>query len=395
AQLGVFAAIAGAFMAKAWGPPVVAALWVTVEWTHSYTGFEWLNLGNTGSDMLIPLRLAPVTGVWGLSFIFALMAAVVAALILRRQRFASGWLLLLPGLYLLPPVPAAERGDAGAVVVQPNMDDDTQWSRELLRMQDEQMKILSLAAVPSGAPAVDVIVWPEVPAPFYDYDPEFTGLLSSVAKTAHSALLAGVVARAADKAPLNGALLVDSNGARTGRYDKVNLVPFGEFVPWPFGMLTQKVSTEAGEFEAGRDIVIPNLGEHKIGTFICYESVFPSYIRRFAAAGAETLFNISNDSWFGKSAARYQHLQIVRMRAAENRRWIVRSTNNGISGVIDPAGRLFKALPEYQEVSARLQYRYRTDLTVYTRFGDWFVLLCALLTAGAIMSVVLPARRRL
>ncbi len=94
-------------------------------------------------------------------------------------------------------------------------------------------------------------------------------------------------------------------------------MPFGEFVPWPFGLLTKKVSSEAGDFEAGRNVVVSGIGSHKIGTFICYESVFPGYIRQFAASGAEALFNISNDSWFGKTAARYQHLQIVRMRAAE------------------------------------------------------------------------------
>jgi apolipoprotein N-acyltransferase len=394
-QLGVFATLAGPMMNKPWGAPAIAGLWVAIEWTHSYTAFEWLNLGNAGSDMLIPLRLAPVTGVWGLSFVFALMAAVVACVILRRQRFAGAWLLLLPGLFLLPAVPAAERGNVGAVVVQPNMDDETLWSRELLQKEDEQMKALSLAPLTGRDGAVDLIVWPEVPAPFYDYDPEFTGVVSSIAKTAHAGLLAGVVARAASRAPLNGALLVDANGSTVSRYDKVNLVPFGEFVPWPFGMVTQKVSSEAGDFEAGKDIVVPTLGAHRIGTFICYESVFPGYIRKFAAGGAEVLINISNDSWFGKSAARYQHLQIVRMRASENRRWIVRSTNNGISGVIDPAGRVLHILPEYQEVSSRVQYRYRKDLTLYTRFGDWFVLLCALVAATAIMSDVLPARRRL
>jgi len=122
--------------------------------------------------------------------------------------------------------------------------------------------------------------------------------------------------------------------------------------------------------------------------------VFSGYVRRFAASGAEVLFNLSNDSWFGKTHARYQHLLIVRMRAAENRRWIIRATNNGISGVIDPAGRVLHVLPEYQESVARLQYRYRSDLTFYTRFGDWFVLLCAVGAAAALMSAGLPVHRR-
>jgi apolipoprotein N-acyltransferase len=131
---------------------------------------------------------------------------------------------------------------------------------------------------------------------------------------------------------------------------------------------------------------VSKLGGHTVGTFICYESVFPGYIRRVAASGAQVFFNISNDSWFGNTAARYQHLLIVRMRAVENNRWIVRSTNNGISGVVDPAGRVGLTLPEYQEAAARVRYNYVTEPTFYTTHGDWFVLLCALASVGAILK---------
>ena len=394
-QTGVFAAAAGALPSKHWTPPAIAALWVVVEYTHSWTGFEWLNLGNAASDMSFLLRLAPVTGVWGLSFVFALMSAVIAAVILRRQRLASLWLVLLLGLYLLPEIPRPERGSEAAVAVQPNMDDETAWTPELLQRTEDQMKGLSVSPVLSGRDgrgrAPSLIVWPEDPAPFYANDGRFVGFVSSVAKLAGADVLTGAIGRAPDSAPLNSALLVSPDGSIVSRYDKVNLVPFGEFVPWPFGMITQKVSTEAGDFEPGHGIVISPLGAHKIGTFICYESVFPSYIRRFAGDGAEALFNLSNDSWFGKSQARYQHLRIVRMRAAENRRWIVRATNNGITASIDPAGRVVETLPEYREAAARLPYGYRSDLTLYTRFGDWFVAVCA----AVVLAAVAPLLRRL
>jgi len=133
-------------------------------------------------------------------------------------------------------------------------------------------------------------------------------------------------------------------------------------------------------------------GNHKIGAFICYESVFLSYIRKFAASGAEALFNISNDSWFGKSPARYQHLLIVRMRAAENARWILRATDNGITTVIDPAGRVVRSTQEYTELAARFQYRYRQGQTFYTRYGDWFVGLCAVFATGVLTSSVMHRR---
>jgi apolipoprotein N-acyltransferase len=157
--------------------------------------------------------------------------------------------------------------------------------------------------------------------------------------------------------------------------------------------VTQKVSSEAGEFKAGTKVVVSPVDSHRVGVFICYESVFPSYIRRFAASGAEALFNISNDSWFGKSQARYQHLLIVRMRAAENARWILRATDNGITAAIDPAGRLIRTTQEYTELAARFPFRYRQDMTFYTSYGDWFVLLCALIAGATLTSVLLPARR--
>ncbi len=385
AQMGLFAALAGVLFRSGFALPAIAALWVAIEWTHSYTGFEWLNLGNAGSDMSIPLRLAPITGVWGLSFVFAMLAAAVAWLILRRPRLQILWLLLLPGLIFLPRVPGAERGNVPAILVQPNIDDEAEWTPELLRRTERQLTLLSLSAALGRERNPDLIVWPEMPAPFYDTDQEFLGIVSTVAKSTHAAVLTGIVAHAADGAPLNSALFTGPNGNIVSRYDKVNLVPFGEFVPWPFGLITRKVSAEAGDFEAGKRVIVSPVDSHRAGVFICYESVFPSYIRKFAASGAEALFNISNDSWFGKSQARYQHLQIVRMRAAENARWILRATDNGITAAIDPAGRVVRTTDEYSELSARFQFRYRHDLTFYTRYGDWFVLLCALIAAAALI----------
>src|SRR5262249_21902774 len=156
----------------------------------------------------------------------------------------------------------------------------------------------------------------------------------------------------------NSAVLLSPEGKALTRYDKIKLVPFGEFVPWPLGALAKHISTETGDFESGTRVVVSPVGAHKIGTFICYESVFPHLVRQFAANGAEVLFNISNDGWFGKSAAREQPLRIVRMRAAENRRWILRSTNDGITAAVDPAGRLRMSLPSYVRAAAVAQFNF-------------------------------------
>ncbi len=383
-QTGVFAALAGKLAARWYAPPAIAALWVTLEWTHSYTGFEWLNLGNAAAGMPLLLRAAPFAGVWGVSFTLALASAAIATM--SRARPQSGaWLLLIPCLLLLPGLPAERKGNANAVIVQPNIDDESIWTEDFLNDTESHMRDASLEFAAHVQPAA-IIVWPEVPAPFYD-DRLFGGFLSGIAKDARAGILAGVVAREGRNAsPLNSALLIDANGNRISRYDKVNLVPFGEFVPRPFGLITEKISTEAGDFAPGRKAVVSTLNGRKIGTFICYESAFPNYIREFADSGAEVLFNISNDSWFGKSAARYQHLLLVRMRAIENNRWIVRSTNNGVSGVIDPAGRIPATLPEYVEASANAAFRYEPARTFYTTHSDWFVLLCALIAAAALIA---------
>ena len=382
-QLGIFAVLAGPLSRSPLALPAIGALWVVLEWSHMYTAFEWLLLGNAGSNMELPMRLAPYTGVWGLSFVFAMLGTAVAMLLLRRNRLAVAWLLLWPLLWLLPRAAPPQRADASAVVLQPNFDDETIWTPELLDNTMKRMELLSMAPVLSRERKVDLIVWPEIPLPLYDTDAGFRKLISSIASRARAGFVTGAVAHGSNKAPLNSALLVAPDGMIQARYDKVNLVPFGEFVPWPFGAVTNKVSTEAGDFEAGTQVIVPQLGDHKVGTFICYESVFPGYVRQFAGKGAEVLLNISNDSWFGHTPARYQHLLITRMRAAENRRWILRVTNNGVTAAIDPAGRVRRSIEEFQEVVALMPFAWSKEQTVYTRWGDWFVALCAAVTAVA------------
>jgi apolipoprotein N-acyltransferase len=384
-HLGVFAVFAGYLMQRWWAAPTVAALWVAVESTHGALGFAWLALGNAGIDMAVPLRLAPFSGVYGLSFVFALTAAALALVLLRRPRRELLWLapvLLLP---LLPAMPPAERGREAALLLQPNISETEQWTTEKLTRLKQRLVMLSLRGALSEQQPPSIIVWPEAPAPFYyNEDPEFRGYINNLARTARASILAGVVAHTPGGSPLNSAALISPEGTLVSRYDKVNLVPFGEFVPWPFGF-ANKISTETGDFTAGTRVIVSPVGNHKIGTFICYESVFPGFVRKFAASGAEVLFNISNDGWFGRTAARSQHLSIVRMRAAENRRWILRATNDGITATIDSAGRLRGTLPSFEEAASYTGFSYQSALTVYTRFGDWFALACAAL---AILGLV-------
>jgi apolipoprotein N-acyltransferase len=385
-HMAFFALLAGMLMRRWWAVPAVAALWVAVEVTHGFLGFAWLALGNAGIDMGVPLRLAPITGVWGLSFVFMMMATALALPVLRRPRLELLWLLVLPFLVYLPSLPAALRGREAALLLQPNISESEQWTPESVdRMEASLANLTMRSALIEASHPPSIVVWPEVPAPLYYYeDDRFRQRIDNLARTIRAYLLIGVVAHTGDGKPLNSAALISPAGTPISRYDKVNLVPFGEFVPWPFGFVN-KISTEAGDFTAGRRVVVSPVGDHKIGAFICYESVFPNFVRKFAAGGAEVLFNISNDGWFGKSAARQQHLTIVRMRAAENSRWILRSTNDGITGTIDPAGRVLGTLPLFTEATSYTGFSYVADQTFYTRWGDWFPLLCATI---AVMCLV-------
>jgi apolipoprotein N-acyltransferase len=379
-HMGVFALFAGILMRRWWAIPAVAALWVAVEVTHGPLGFAWLTLGNAGIGMSVPMRVAPYTGVYGLSFVFAMTAAALASTAFRRRRRELIWLAFLAVLAVLPPMPPAERGRDTALLVQANISETEQWTPASLEATERRLAALTLRGAtehPDEAPSI--VIWPEAPAPFYYYeDPHFREYSNALAHAAHAYLLTGVVAHTPSGAPLNSALLISPDGTAAGRYDKVNLVPFGEYVPWPFGALATKISTEAGDFAAGKRVVVLPIGQHRMGTFICYESVFPNFVRRFAADGAQVLFNISNDGWFGRSAARLQHLSLVRMRAAENRRWILRSTNDGITGTIDSAGRLRGVLPPGVAATSFSGFNYVAEKTVYTRFGDWFPLVCAI-----------------
>ncbi len=380
-HLAVFCLLAGALMRRRFAAPAVAALWTGLERTHGPLGFTWLALGNAGIDYGIPMRLAPWTGVYGLSFVFALAGAVLALAWLRRPRRELAWVAALVSLYLLPALPATQSGRESAALLQPNIRMDENWTAQARSRMYERAFSLSLrAALDSSQPPAALIAWPESPAPiYYESDPVFREQANQLARAARTPFLFGMVAFTSSGAPLNSAQYVSASGEPLARYDKIHLVPFGEFVPAPFGFVS-RITQEAGDFAPGTRVVVAPVGAHRAGAFICYESAFPHLVRRFAEAGAELFVNLSNDGYFGRSAAREQHLLLARMRAAENRRWILRATNDGITAAIDPAGRIAEQWRPYAEHAGRLRFSWVQSMTLYTRYGDWFAWLC--LAAG-------------
>lgn len=384
-QLGAFAWLAGYAAGSPLAAPCFAGLWTAVEYTHAPLAFAWLHLGNAAIEMPLPLRLAPVTGVWGISFLFALSAAALALAILRRPRHLL-WLAAWPALWLLPPLPAATSAPHTAVMVQPNVDENQQFTERSYAQLRERLAGLSLAPL-LGHPA-ELVVWPEIPAPLVEDDPRLVKLTREVTAGGHIWLLTGMIGRARGEDVYNSAALFSPDGKQVSRYDKVHLVPFGEFVPWPFGVIAHKVSSEVSDFVPGDRVVVSQVNGHGVAAFICYESVFPGFIRESVASGAELLVNPSNDGWFGKTAARFQHVEIVRMRAVENARWILRGTNDGVTAAIDPAGRLTQTLPGYREITARMAFDYGSGLTLYTRWGDWFQWICLALALGPVANLL-------
>ncbi len=391
---GVFAWLAGPLMRTSWAVLTVPALWVAVERINAPQGFAWLALGNAGIDMALPMRLAPFTGVWGLSFVFAALAAAVVVAVLRRPRREFLPAAALGLMFLLPALPPPQRGTETAVLVQPNISETADWTPEWVEAQQKRLLSLSTGEAlkdPAHTPAL--IVWPEVPAPiYYAADPGLRDQINSLAKSTGAFVIINTVPRDANGLPLNSALIVGPDGKPLGRYDKMNLVPFGEFVPWPFAKLVNKISTESGDFGAGATQNTLPAGQHRIGAFVCYESVFPGFVRKFADKGAGLFVNISNDGWYGATAARDQHLAIARMRAAENRRWILRATNDGITSTIDPAGRAWRHLPSFKPAAARTGFSWISEQTFYSRHGDWFVWVCAAVAAAALAAPTIQRR---
>jgi len=392
-HMGAFAMAAGSGLASRWAVLIVPAWWVAIERTHGPLGFAWLALGNAGIEMGIPARVAPYAGVYGVSFVFAVMSTALALVILRRPRRRLAPAAVLAALYLLPELPPAQPGEQTAVMVQPNISETAEWTASWIERQHQRLVFLSEQTARAGLPP-RLIIWPEAPAPlYYEEDARLREMVNGLARRTGAWVLLNVVPRTPEGAPLNSVLLVSPEGRPAGRYDKMRLVPFGEYVPRPFGFL-RKIASEAGDFAPGERLQLLEAGGRRIGAFVCYEAVFPDLVRRFAQGGAELFVNVSNDGWWGRTAARDQHLKIARMRALENRRWLLRATNDGITAAIDPAGRLVRRLPSFAQAGIGVTFSFERERTVFTRYGDWFVILCAVLGVAALAWQQVPRYRR-
>lgn len=382
-------------------------LWVACEFGRHHMpsiGFPWNLLGYAVSDNLGLLQLATLTGIYGLSFLVAGYGAAAAWLLVERSKRAFGcWLALTAALLPVTLVGArfvpSEIPQQAARLVQTNLPQKgygADWQKQFAPDMDEIERLSTAAATAetpsassvgadaaSSAPAkpVALIVWPEVPAPFYLQDKRFAERAQRIAMQAQTYFLVGHIEWKPDASgrlyPYNSAALLGPGGERLYTYDKIHLVAFGEYVPWR-NLLTfaEKLVQEVGDFHAGSERTVGQLPGGKFATVICFEAVFPNEVRQFVAGGAELLVNISNDGWFGRSAAPDQHLAMARVRAVENRRWLLRATNNGYSVAVDPYGRIVSRMETDRRAALDVPFAFRSQRTLYSRFGDWLAWLC-------------------
>ena len=378
-------------------------LWVAVELARTrITAFPWELLGYSQTANFALTRIATLTGVYGLSFEIVLVNSVFAAAFLVPKERRK-WLLLaafvaaviLQTGQLIAPPPVAT--DHTALLVQPDIpiQDGAMWTKAYF--QDTLRDLTATSLHPAGEKEGrhnDLIVWPESPSPFYTNDPLFRDAVSELARQSGSWVVAGSIgitpamhSGGESSQIFNSAALINPQGEWVGRYDKVHLVPFGEYLPFPqvfafAGGLTKEV----GEFQRGASRTPLDAGGERFGMFICYESIFPDEVRQGPLEGAQVLLNISNDGWYGDSGAWKQHLQQTQMRAIENGRWLLAATNTGKTASIDPYGRIVAATPRNVRTALAAPYALSTDTTFYTRHGDWFAYLCAIISAGALLA---------
>ena len=383
-------------------------LWVAAELARTrITGFPWNLLGTAQVDNVPLCRIATWTGVYGISWeILLVNVAVAAAFLVPRQKRSAllvaalaAAAVLQSGRLIDPPAAPANRE---ALLVQQNIPITVEWTRDYFNRTLNELTDLSLKAAAQNIPAssagqgekVSLIVWPESPSPFYTDDAKFRDAVSEMARRAGAWVVTGAIGiapappgGAQRELAYNSAAFVSPNGDWIGRYDKIHLVPFGEYVPFPSlfsfaGGLTKQV----GEFQRGRSRLPLESGDARFGVFICYESVFPDEVRQYADQGAQVFINISNDAWYGDSGAWSQHFNQTRMRAIENDRWILSVANTGLTASVDPYGRSVVQAPRKARTTLPAPYALTSVTTPYSRYGDWFAFVCAIISVGALIE---------
>jgi len=411
---GLFAVVFPLLLDRPWLTLVGSgALWTACEFArgHVFIGFPWLFIGYATTSTTLLARLSQFTGVYGLSFLVAAFNAGVFLMIRHpeqrvwRLRMAIAF-LALSALSFGQTLVSAEHPTESAYLLQTNVPLDLEWTPEYRDQFMREMGTATIARYARNESMAGLIIWPETPAPFYyRQDSRLRAEQATLGRGAQSHILLNTVTYDGDSTehPLNSTVSIDDHGMLAGQYDKIELVPFGEHVPYAsLFFFAGKLTAEVGDFVPGQHYaLVPGAGNSRVAVTICYEAGFPELVRELTSKGANVIVNQSNDGWFnvgfGESPARRQHLLMARMRAIENDRWLLRATNDGVTAVIDPEGRV-EVFPGGTHAAFLAHYSLKSTRTLYTAWGDWFPLLCvlcsvALLVVQALGCVLIRPRK--
>lgn len=409
---------------------VAPFVWVSLELLRTYllSGLPWALLGYSQYKWLLAIQIADLTGVYGVSFLVVLVNGTLAEVglwALRRSRQPGSffpWLSLTAAtlgmvmtllygqaqLNASPDAASVFRRDSDRSIsmglVQPNIDQAQKWDAAFRRETLDRYARLTAQAAEGGA----LVIWPEAATPFlFEHEPTYRLEVTALARAYNVPLLFGSPAlrHFPNGHPylLNSAYLLSPDGVILGRYDKRHLVPFGEYIPLrPVLFFLEKLVEGIGDFEAGTVSTVMALpigsgadrNTVKFGVVICYEVIFPNLVREFAVNGAQFMVTITNDAWFGKSAAAFQHFGMVVLRAVENRVAFARSANTGISGLIDPLGRILHATPIFTEEVVTGRIPVGRARTFYTQQGDVFAYGCVIITGLFLLVARLQTKVR-
>jgi apolipoprotein N-acyltransferase len=376
-------------------------LWVATEWLRATIGFAfpWVLLGTSQARVLPMAQAASVVGVYGLSWIVALAGSAAAAVALSRRRvhfWGTGAVVVLLGAIVVAGAvrlsrgTLLERGEPFRVgLVQGNVEQDVKWDPAYRDPILARYIDFSRQALAQGA---QLVIWPESSVPFYlDLEAALAAPIRRLAQEAETPFLIGsdeFERGPAGDAYYNAAVLIGADGRSHGSYRKMQLVPFGEYVPlrrllFFVGSLVQAVS----DFSPGTEPRVFEMGDGRtVSVAICYESVYPWIARAFAARGSQLLATITNDAWFGRSSAAYQHFDQGALRAVEEGRYVVRAANTGISGAVDPYGRVLAASPIFEPAVLTVDVRLLSDRTIYSRVGDLIVWISLGIGLGVLLA---------
>ena len=409
---GLFAALTALAM-RQWGHMALLlapVFWAALEWTRlGVTGQLWNALGYSQAYHSTLITPANWGGVYAVSFIILAINVVVALLIIRRTRWtvaASSLIVMFVLLTIaLPANPPGERWNSPdtpsvtIVALQPNVPMKAIKSVEETNELMQRHLTLSTTALQSlpnaGRASAKLVVWPESPMNFtYGTDHALQELLANFTRENHTSLLFNSLERAPADGSYNSALLINDSGRLISQYDKIRLMPFGEYVPLPQWLPGASLITGiVGEFTPGNNYTLMPVGEYRAGVFICIESAYPWIARRMTKEGADVLINISNDGYLGPTAVIRQHLANAIFRAVENGRPVVRVTNTGISALIDERGVVHNPTGAFETDVRVWEFVPAGKRTFYTRHGDLFVQFCAAITLLVFIAIVFSRRR--